>query len=75
MSSKRSVDPRAHSRRTEAELIEALAEDEAKQGRPHTPGEREAFARAFFGEEYRREVHALTLDALMSAIFPDAGDE
>src|SRR5215218_8436998 len=46
----------AAGKRIEAELLEALAEDEAKQGRPHTPREREAFARGFFGEEYRQEV-------------------
>jgi hypothetical protein len=45
----------AAGKRTEAELLEALAEDEAKQGRPHTPREREAFARGFLGEEYRQE--------------------
>jgi DnaJ-class molecular chaperone len=37
-----------------AELLEALAEGEANQGRPHTPREREAFARGFFGEGYRQ---------------------
>ncbi len=37
------------SRRTEAELVEAIAQDEAQQGRPMTPTEREAFARGFFG--------------------------
>jgi hypothetical protein len=47
------------SRRTEAELVEALAEDEAQQGRPHTPGERESFARGFFSTEYREEVRRL----------------
>jgi hypothetical protein len=45
----------AAGKRTEAELLEALAEDAAKQGRPHTPQEREAFARGFLGEEYRQE--------------------
>jgi hypothetical protein len=42
-------------KRIEAELLEALAEDEAKQGHPHTSREREAFARGFLGEEYRQE--------------------
>jgi hypothetical protein len=46
----------AAGKRSEAELLETLAEDEAKQGRPHTPREREAFARGFLGEEYRQEV-------------------
>jgi hypothetical protein len=45
--------------RTEAQLLDALAEDEAKQGRPHTPREREAFARAFLGHEYRAELRRL----------------
>jgi hypothetical protein len=34
---------------TEAELVEAIVQDEAQQGRPMTPTEREAFARGFFG--------------------------
>ena len=45
----------AAGKRIEAELLEALAEDEAKQGLPHTPREREAFARGFLGEEYRQQ--------------------
>ncbi len=45
----------AAGKRTEAELLEALAEDEARQGRPHTPREREAFAQGFFGEDYKQE--------------------
>jgi hypothetical protein len=49
----------AAGKRTEAELREALAEDAAKQGRPHTPGEREAFARGFLGEDYRAELRRL----------------
>ncbi len=47
------------SRRTEAELVEAIAQDEAQQGRPMTPTEREAFARGFFGQEYAAEVRML----------------
>ncbi len=47
------------SRHTEAELVEAIAEDEAQQGRPMTPTEREAFARGFFGQEYAAEVRML----------------
>jgi hypothetical protein len=46
-------------RRTEPELVEALAEDEAKQGRPHTRSERDAFARGFFSEDYRAEIRQL----------------
>jgi hypothetical protein len=49
----------AASKRTETELIEAIAEDEAVQGRPHAPREREAFARGFFGEAYRCEIRRL----------------
>ena len=37
------------SRHTEAELVEAIGEDEAEQGRPMSEAEREAFARGFFG--------------------------
>jgi hypothetical protein len=47
------------SRRTEAECIEAIHEDEAQQGRPMTPSEREAFARGFFGTEYAAEIRLL----------------
>lgn len=46
-------------RRTEAELIEAIAEDEARQGRPLTPSEREGFARGFFSQEYGEEIRRL----------------
>ena len=41
--------------RAEAELGEAIREDEQQLGRPHTPREREAFARGFRGEAV--EVH------------------
>ena len=77
----RSVDPRTlagdpiafaaererikRSRRTEAELIEAITEDEAQQGRPMTPTEREAFARGFFGQEYIAEVRLLARAGLL----------
>ena len=47
------------SRRTEGDLIAALIEDEICQGRPHTPSERDAFARGFFGQEYGEEIRAL----------------
>src|SRR5215210_3304570 len=43
-------------RRTEAELIEAIREDEAKLGRPMTHNERVGFARGFFGREYGTEI-------------------
>lgn len=32
------------------ELLEAIRQDEARMGRPHTPREREAFSRAFLQE-------------------------
>ena len=62
----------AAGKRTEAELLEALSEDEAKQGRPHTPQEREAFARGFFGKEYRETLRYL---AAMGIRGPDDEDE
>ncbi len=51
------------SRRTEAELVEAIREDEARQDRPMTPTEREAFARGFFGQEYAAEIRLLARTA------------
>ena len=47
------------SRRTEAELIEAIRDDERQTGRTLTPTEREAFARGFFGPEYAEEIRLL----------------
>ena len=77
----RSVDPRTlagdpiafaaererakRSRRTEAELVEAIREDEAQQGRPMTPSERESFARSFFGPEYVAQVQLLAAEGLL----------
>lgn len=46
-------------RRTEVELVEAIAQDEARQGRPLTPSEREGFARGFFSQEYGEEIRRL----------------
>ncbi len=43
----------------EAELAEAIAEDEARLGRPLTPRELEAFAHGFFAKEYREEIRRL----------------
>jgi len=40
--------------RCEAELVEAVAQDELQLGRPHTPGEREAFCQGF---HQRHEKH------------------
>jgi hypothetical protein len=54
-----------HSRRTEAELVEAIREDEARQGRPMTPSERDAFARGFFGQEYAAEVRLLARTGML----------
>lgn len=53
------------SRRTEAELVEAIREDEAQQGRPMTPSERDAFARGFFGQGYAAEVRLLAAEGLL----------
>jgi hypothetical protein len=47
------------SHRTEGELIFAIFEDETKLGRPHTPGERDAFTRGFFSTEYGDEIRLL----------------
>ncbi len=52
---------------TEAELIFAIAADERQLGRPHTPGERDAFARGFFGEEYAEEIRMLAAVGLLDA--------
>jgi len=46
-------------------LVEAIAEDEARQGHPMTPREREAFARGFFGTEYAAEVRLLARAGLL----------
>jgi hypothetical protein len=41
---------RKHGAAHQSELVEAIREDEAHLGRPHTPREREAFSRAFIGQ-------------------------
>jgi hypothetical protein len=46
-------------------LVEAIAEDEASQGRSMTPSEREAFARGFFGIEYGEEIRMLAAQGLL----------
>ncbi len=46
-------------RRTAAELVEAIREDEGKLGRRMSQGEREGFAKGFFGVEYTAEVRLL----------------
>ena len=71
----RAGDPFAHAgeerrqlrreRRTEAELIEAIREDEAKLGRPMTHGERVGFAKGFFGPEYVAEIRLLAAEGLL----------
>jgi inosine/xanthosine triphosphate pyrophosphatase family protein len=53
------------SRRTEGELIASLIEDERELGRPHTPSEREAFAKGFFGQEYGEEIRLLAAQGLL----------
>lgn len=47
------------SRRTYAEEMAAVAEEEARLGRPMSHREREAFARGFHGEEYVAELRLL----------------
>ena len=47
------------SRRTDAELVEAIREDEERLGRAMSQGEREAFARGFHGEAYAEELRLL----------------
>jgi len=49
----------------ETELVEAIAQDEERQGRTMTPREREAFARGFFGQEYAAEVRMLARAGLL----------
>jgi hypothetical protein len=46
-------------RLTEADLAEAIHEDEARLGREMTPREREGFARGFFAEEYRDDLRRI----------------
>ncbi len=43
---------RERERYTEQELVEAIREDEARQGRSMTPREIESFVRGFFAPEY-----------------------
>jgi hypothetical protein len=45
--------------RPEAELVEAIAEEESRRGYPMIPRERDGFARGFFSTEYRAEVRRL----------------
>ncbi len=47
------------SRRTDAELVEAILEDEERLGRRMSQGEREAFAAGFHGEAYVEELRLL----------------
>ena len=53
------------SRRTEAELVDAIPEYEAQQGRPMTPTQRESFARGFFSVEYGDEIRLLVAQGLL----------
>ena len=76
----RSVDPRTRagdpaykagmerlrrSRRTYVEEMEAVAEEEARLGRPMSHREREAFARGFHGELYVEEMRLLAAHGRM----------
>jgi hypothetical protein len=47
------------SRRTYGEELGAVAEEEARLGRPMSPREHEAFARGFRGESYVQEIRLL----------------
>jgi hypothetical protein len=57
----------AAGRRTEAELIKAIAEEKARLGRSMSQREREVFARSFFAEEYRGEIRLLAAMGLLDA--------
>ena len=59
MSPDRITQRQRRARVTEQACQEAIREEEARQGRPLTPREREGFARGFFSEEYRAEVRRL----------------
>lgn len=60
------------SRRTEAELMEAVLADEKELGRPHLPSERDGFVRGFFGTEYALEIGHL---AAMGLLDDEDGEE
>lgn len=51
-------------------MIEAVAEEEARLGRPMSPRERDGFARSFFAPEYVGDVRLLATAGLL-----DDGDE
>jgi len=53
------------SRRTYVEEMEAIAEEEARLGRPMSHREREAFVRGFHGEAYVEEIRLLTAHGRM----------
>ena len=61
-------------RRTEAELLEAIGEEEAKRGYPLTPRERDGFARRFFSAEYRCDLQREFMRGLGVAVEED-GEE
>jgi hypothetical protein len=65
----------AAGRRTETELVEAIAEEEARVGRPMTPCERDGFARGFFAPAYRAETRGLALRDLAAFGFPAEAEE
>lgn len=54
-----SVDRTRPERRTHAEELEAIAQEEARLGRPMSQRERTGFARGFYGREYAAEIRLL----------------
>lgn len=52
-------------RRTHAEEVEAVFEEETRLGRPMTPGEREHFVRGFHSQSYVAEVRLLARVGLL----------
>ena len=52
-------------RRSAAELVEAIREDEEKLGRPMSHNERVGVARGFFGPVYVAEVRLLAAEGLL----------
>ena len=53
------------SRRTFAEEVEAVGEEEDRLGRSMTPTERDAFVRGLHGPEYAAEARLLAAEALL----------
>lgn len=53
--------------------LEAIAEEEARLGRPMTPGERDAFVRGFHAVSYAAEIRLLAAEGLLSEADEDDG--